>query len=101
MFLDGELLDVVRRRPPRVTGDGHSTIEALIAAENWRRVARRHQALLRLLRVDLECVLTLQAQGLTLASVLPKGRTIHLKTVINQGTIDDNETVRDVRPRGR
>lgn len=98
LFLDGELLDVVRRRPPRVTGDGRSTIEQLIAAENWRRVARRHEALLRPLRVDLECIITLQTQGLTLSSVPSEGRTIPVKTVINQGTIGDNETVRDVAP---
>ena len=95
LFLDGELLDVVRRRPPRVTGDGRSTVEQLIAAENRRRAARRHEVVLRLLRVDLECILTLQAQGLTLASVVPAGETIPLKTVINQNTSEDNETVRE------
>jgi cyanophycin synthetase len=94
LFLDGELLDVIRRRPPRVTGDGRSTVEQLIAAENRRRVERRHQALLWPLRVDLECLLTLRAQGLTLGSVVPAGQTIRVKTVISQNTIDDNETVR-------
>jgi cyanophycin synthetase len=34
LFMDGELLDTVRRRPPRVTGDGRATIRELIAAEN-------------------------------------------------------------------
>jgi D-alanine-D-alanine ligase-like ATP-grasp enzyme len=94
LFLGGELLDVIRRRPPRVTGDGRSTVEQLIAAENERRVARRHQALLWPLRVDLECILTLQAQGLRLSSVLPAGQTVPVKTVISQNTIGDNETVR-------
>ena len=94
LFLDGELLDVIHRRPPRVTGDGQSTLEQLIAAENRRRMDRRHQAVLWPLRIDLECILTLQAQGLTLASVLANGRTIPVKTVISQNTIGDNETVR-------
>ena len=94
LFLDGELLDVIRRRPPRVTGDGRSTVEELIAAENARRVDRRHQALLWPLRIDLECILTLQAQDLTLSSVLAEGQTVPVKTVISQNTIGDNETVR-------
>ncbi len=95
LILDGDLLDVVRRRPPRVTGDGRSTVEELIAAENRRRVAQRHQEMLWPLRVDLECVLTLQAAGLALSSVIAEGMTVPVKTVVSQGTMRDNETVRE------
>jgi D-alanine-D-alanine ligase-like ATP-grasp enzyme len=95
LFLDGVLLDAVRQRPPRVTGDGTSTIEELIEAENRRRLERAGEVLFWRLQVDLDCILTLEAADLTVGSVLPAGATIPVKTVINQNTIDDNETVRD------
>lgn len=95
LILEGELLDVVRRHPPRVTGDGRSTIEELIAGENQRRIAERDRAMLWPLRVDLECLLTLRSSGLALSSVLPAGATVAVKGVVSQGTMRDNETVRD------
>jgi cyanophycin synthetase len=95
MFLDGALLDVVRRHPPKVTGDGSSTIAELIEAENARRLARQSEVLFRRLRIDLDCILTLEAAGLTVRSVLPAGTTVPVKEVVNQNTIEDNETVRE------
>jgi D-alanine-D-alanine ligase-like ATP-grasp enzyme len=95
LFLDGHLLDVVRRLPPRVVGDGRSTIDELIAAENRRRVARRHQFLLSHLRTDLDSILTLESAGLSLSSVLPSGAVTPVKTVVSQNCVEDNETVRD------
>ena len=95
LFLDGVLLDVIRRRPPRVTGDGHSTIERLIEAENARRLQRQHEAHFWRLDIDLDCIFTLEAAGLHLASVLPAGQPIAVKTVVNRNTVEDNETVRE------
>lgn len=95
LILEGELLDVVRRLPPRVTGDGHSTVEELIAAENQRRITQRHKEMLWPLRVDLDCVITLQDAGLSLSSVVPEGATVPVKTVVSQGTMRDNQTVRE------
>jgi cyanophycin synthetase len=95
LILDGVLLDVVRRRPPRVTGDGRSTVVQLIEAENRRRVENRHQEMLWPLRIDLDCVMTLEATGLSLSSIVPAGATVPVKTVVSQGTMRDNETVRD------
>jgi cyanophycin synthetase len=95
LFLDGVLLDVIRRRPPRVTGNGRSTIEELIEAENERREQRQQEVLFWRLDIDLDCIFTLEAAGLTAASVPPAGKTIAVKTVVNQNTIDDNETVRE------
>ena len=95
LFLDGELLDVVRRLPPRVTGDGRSTIDELIAAENDRRLLAGGDAGLELLTVDLDCVFTLEHAGLALSSVPPAGTEVAVKTVTNQSGADDNETVRE------
>src|SRR5688572_32104639 len=41
LYLEGRLIDAVRRDPPTVTGDGYSTIRRLIAHENRRRLERR------------------------------------------------------------
>jgi D-alanine-D-alanine ligase-like ATP-grasp enzyme len=95
LFMDGELLDVVRRRPPRVTGDGRATIRELIAAENAGRLDPAHPVSMPILRVDLDCLFTLEAAGLSLESVLPEGETIPVKTVTSQNRIEDNETVRE------
>jgi D-alanine-D-alanine ligase-like ATP-grasp enzyme len=95
LFMDGELLDVVRRRPPRVTGDGRATIRELIAAENAGRLDPAHPVSMPILRVDLDCLFTLEAASLSLESVLPEGETIQVKTVTSQNRIEDNETVRE------
>lgn len=93
LFLDGRLLDVIRSRPSRVTGDGRSMIEQLIAAENARRVAARGDAGLSQIGVNLDLVLTLERAGLRLSSVLPSGHTIAVRTVTNGNHATDNETV--------
>lgn len=92
LVLDGELLDVVRRRPPRVTGDGRSTIRRLISAENRRR---QRAGVAPVLKADLDCELTLATQGLTLRSVPPAGAAVQVKTVNNQTGPRDCETVRE------
>jgi len=95
LFMDGELLDTVRRRPPHVTGDGRSTIRELIAAENAGRLDPAHPVSQPILRVDLDSLFTLEAAGLSLESVLPTDATIPVKTVTSQNSIEDNETVRE------
>lgn len=95
LVLDGKLLDVVRRHPPSVIGNGRSTIDELIEEENRRRIALRHEVALWPLHIDLDCVFTLQDAGLTLSSVVPTGVRVPVKTVVSQGTMHDNETVRE------
>ena len=94
LLLDGELLDVVRSLPPRLTGDGRSTIEDLLNAENERRITAKGLAGLSRLGVGLDMVLALEHAGLTLSSVLPAGRTIAIGTVTNNNSVQDNETFR-------
>jgi cyanophycin synthetase len=93
LFLDTELIDTIRHVPPRLTGDGHSTIEQLIDAENARRVSAEGAAGLTLLDVGLDTVFTLERAGLTLSSVLPAGKRIAVQTVTNDNGIEDTETV--------
>lgn len=94
LVLEGEVLDVVRRSPPRVTGDGRSSVGELIDAENRRRLALGRYEL-PVLRVDLDCLITLENAGLRLGSVPAAGTTCYVKTVTNQNAAADNETVRE------
>jgi cyanophycin synthetase len=95
LFLDGELLDVVRRHPPRVTGDGVSTIRALIRAENRRRLEAEGEAGLPLITANLDMLLTLEHDRMSLSTVPARDDRVAVKTVTNQGGPGDNETVRE------
>jgi cyanophycin synthetase len=94
LFLDGELLDVIGRRPPRVVGDGRSTVAELIAAENRRRFAAAKGERPWLLTADLDAVFTLEASGLKLGSVPPRDTRVVVKTVISANGPQGNESVR-------
>ena len=94
LFLDGAVLDVLRNRRPTLTGDGRSTIEQLIAAENERRIAARGALGLNLLAGGLDTVLQLERTGLSLASVPAQGQTFVVQVVTNQSRIEDRETFR-------
>jgi D-alanine-D-alanine ligase-like ATP-grasp enzyme len=93
LFLDGELIDVIRHVPPRLIGDGRSTVQELLGAENARRVQAAGAAGLSLLDVGLDTVFTLERQGLRLDSVVPAGTTIAVQTVTNDNRIEDTETI--------
>jgi len=93
LFLDGRLIDVVRRRPPRLTGDGRATVAQLLADENRRRVNARGEDGLELVTLDLDAVLTLERLGLSLATVLAPGEVVTLKGLVSQAGRRDSERV--------
>ena len=94
LMLDGELLDVVKRYPPQVTGDGRATISRLIGAENRRRMERAGgKGLPQLLNIDLDCLFTLEAAGLSLSSVLGVGERVPVKTAVSHNASEENEGV--------
>src|SRR5262245_61434894 len=95
LFLDGELLDVVRRYPPRVQGDGKRSIRELIVAENRRRLAAGGKCRIEQLAIDLDCLYALEGAGLTLRSISSTGEVVAVKTATNQNRAEDNETVRE------
>lgn len=84
LILDGKVLDVLIREPPRVIGDGRSTVQALICQENRRRATSGARAGLAVLTVDLDCVLTLGRAGLSLRSVPKRGVAVTVKSAVNQ-----------------
>ncbi len=93
LLMDGEVLDTVMRRPPRVVGDGRSTVAELIARENRLRLEARTDRAQVLLRRDPDLDSTLACQGLTLRSRPTKGQAVKLKRVINDNRADENESV--------
>lgn len=79
LILDGELLDVVRRDPSSVEGDGVSTIRDLIRSENRARVAAIGARGNQLVQPDHDCLLALHAQQIGLASILSPGIRVPVK----------------------
>jgi glutathione synthase/RimK-type ligase-like ATP-grasp enzyme len=95
LLLDDDLLDVVRSVPGHLVGNGRATVEQLIARENDRRVKARGAAKLWLLGVNLDMVIALEREGLTLSSVPAAGQRVRLGTVTNNNAVEDNETYRE------
>jgi cyanophycin synthetase len=93
LLLDGEVLDVLKRSRPRVTGDGRSTIEALISREHERRIAASSAAGLKPFMVDLDCLYSVQRAGYHLHSVLPAGVSIAVRTASNFNAREQIDTV--------
>jgi len=95
LLLDGELLDVIVRHPPRVVGDGRSTIAQLIAAENRARVAAGGREGTARLELDLDLVLTLRRTGRALGTVPAADEVVAVKTAVAGNGRRDNERVRE------
>jgi len=95
LFLDGQLIDAVRRRRPTVIADGKSTIRQLIDKENDERLGPGPSQAFSYLTVDLDCKLYLEDKGLTLNSVPSAGEELAVKNVANQNSNRDNATVRN------
>jgi cyanophycin synthetase len=93
LFLDGQLLDVVRRRAPRVFGDGRSTVRKLIATENRKRLRAARGARTWELVAELDTVLTLEQAGMTMATVPAAGEPVVVKNVVNANGPENNESV--------
>ena len=93
LFMDGELLGIVRRRPPQLVGDGRSTVVELMAAENRRRAADDGRSGTTPVLVDLDCLFALEAAGFTLRSVVPAGESISAKTMVNQSGSADTDAL--------
>jgi D-alanine-D-alanine ligase-like ATP-grasp enzyme len=93
LFLDGRLLDAVRRDPPTAVGDGRSTVEELVRAENDARLREGHRRSHGPLTFDLDMEYTLSQAGLKLGSVPRAGQVLRLKTATNENNRLDNKTV--------
>ena len=95
LYLDGILLDALRRRPPTVVGDGRSSIRQLIEAENRRRVEKRGLAANKRITLTEDCRRTLDSARWSLRSVPPAGVEVIVKTATNESAESDSESVLD------
>ncbi|MGQ9426624.1 hypothetical protein ACXYTJ_10495 [Gilvimarinus sp. F26214L] len=94
LFLDGEYIHGVRRDPPRVVGDGRSTVRQLIENANHARCQQgRATQSLFLLEIDQDCMATLKQQGMNLDTRPAHGQTVVVKRVVNQNGARDNVDV--------
>jgi len=92
LFLNGELLDVVKRCRPSVVGDGRLTIRELIDEENNTRRQHIGERSLFELKADLDCEFYLEERSLYLSSVPKSGDRVVIKNVVNENSIDENLT---------
>jgi cyanophycin synthetase len=92
LFLDGKLIDVVKREPPSVVADGVGTIKQLIEKVNRERLGQLTAVSHSQIGIDLDVETTLQRQGLALRSIPPQGTKVQLKTVINDNSSHENVT---------
>lgn len=96
LYLNGKFLDAVRRDPPVVVGDGKRSLKALVQLENRKRLQGPEILALSPLEIDYECKLCLQQQGYSPGYRPGAGEKIALKTVVNQNSATENESVRQV-----
>jgi cyanophycin synthetase len=89
LYLDGELIDAVRRAVPTVVGDGVNTVRGLVQRAAAERQASPVERGGLALTVDEDMRITLAEQGLSLGSVPAAGTVVLLKTAVNEGAITD------------
>lgn len=95
LYLDGQLLDAVKRSPPTVLGDGRSRISQLVQSLNRRRLDAGYELAQVTLKYDLDMKRTLARQDLSWRSVPADGQRVVLKGVINDNMADENESIVD------
>jgi cyanophycin synthetase len=87
LVIDGTLVAAARRRPAHVVGDGQSTLQALVDAENCDpRRGVGHENLLTQIYLDDQSHRLITQQGLTLDSVIPTNDVVWLKSTANLST---------------
>ena len=87
LVIDYQLVAAAKRTPAHVTGNGKSTIGQLIKKVNADpRRGFGHENMLTEISVDKMTRHILETRKLTLRSVLPKGKTLYLKTTANLST---------------
>jgi cyanophycin synthetase len=94
LYLDGQLLDAIRRTSPAIVADGRSTVRELVEQSNIERIEQGTKLSQVLLTIDLDMRHTLANQGLALRSVPEAGRRVVLKTVSNENLGRENMPAR-------
>jgi cyanophycin synthetase len=102
LVLDGEVVGQLRRDPPSVVGDGVSSVATLIDRENERRATVGDAQWV--VRPDLDMMLTLRRQQLSIRAVPAAGTRVRLQRAANANAAGENHVItagpallRDVR----
>jgi D-alanine-D-alanine ligase-like ATP-grasp enzyme len=101
VVVNGQLMSVIQRFPPMVTGDGINTIAQLIDTENTAREELGLLDCMYAITKDKKTIDYLASKGLTLMSIAPIGKTVDLYfriALAPGGTVDvvDKTTISDV-----
>lgn len=97
LVVNGALVAASRREPGKVVGDGMHTVAQLVAIVNQDpRRGIGHEKVLTQLELDEQALGILAKRGLTPASVLPAGETLHLRLTANLSTGGTATDVTDV-----
>ena len=96
LYLDGKLIDAIRRDPPAVTGDGRRNLRQLMEDETEQRLRQTHPCRSLIpLSLDLTTLFYLQDQGLTPAYVPKAQERVVVKSIISQNAWNENHVVRN------
>ncbi len=93
LYLDGKLIDAIRRDPPVVTGDGASTVKKLVGQENTRRKNELPFRALSPLVVDKDARNWMQEQGISLSDIPQAGQIVQIKRAVNENDRSGNVNV--------
>ena len=93
LYLDGRLIDAIRRDPPVVTGDGVSTIKKLVKQENSRRKNDRPFTALSPLVLDRDARNWMQEQNIRLFDIPAAGQIVQIKRAVNENDRSGNINV--------
>jgi D-alanine-D-alanine ligase-like ATP-grasp enzyme len=92
-FLDGDMIDAVRRDPPALIGTGDHTIRQLVARENGVRLRGRVPTALSPLLIDADMVNRLTEDGRRLSDVPARGERVVVKRAVNENAAAQNRSV--------
>lgn len=95
LYLDGVLIDAIRRGSPTLAGDGRHRVAELVARMNAERLKGNGQRAQMLVSTDLDYERTVRAQGLTPDSIPASGEVVRLKTTINESAPENTHPARD------
>jgi len=103
VVVEGEIMSVIRRYPPFVTGDGRSSIEALIDLENLKREEMKLYPVIHAISKKLRTVRYLKKQGLSLSSIPEAGEEVYLynKIALAPGGIVETVEKESISPKNR
>lgn len=90
LYLDGELIDAVRRAVPTVVGNGRDSLRTLIGHSAQQRATDPVEQGGAVITIDDDLRTTLRLAGLDLTSVPADGEVVELKTAVNEGAISDH-----------